>query len=84
MAVHLIHNIHLRQQNKVIIPEMQVLDGLGEAEAPDVPDIVCPKVDYWGSGRPAPWRPWRRVESVAATSKSLSEVMGIMLDLIIL
>ena len=74
MAVNLIHNIHLRQKNKVIIPEMHVPDGLGEAEAPAVLDIIRSKVELWGESQPAPQQQRRHVELLAIMSDRVSEV----------
>ena len=45
MSVNLVWDISLCHQHQVIVPNMHNLDGLEEAKAPAVPDIVHSKVE---------------------------------------
>ena len=44
MGVYHVHNFRLRQKNQVIFPELHGPDGLEEAKATAIPDIVHSKI----------------------------------------
>ena len=50
MAVLLVRDICLRQHHQVIVTKLHDLDGLIEAEAASVPDILRSEVDPCGVG----------------------------------
>ena len=51
MEVKCVSNLCLHQENQVVDTKMHGLDGLGEAEATAIPDIVSSQVYPWGVGQ---------------------------------
>ena len=73
MEVRLIRNLRLRHQHQVLVPDLQVPDGLGEAKSLAVPYNVHYEVDPLGAGQPKSHQRRRRVELVSAMAESVSE-----------